>query len=84
MITKMETKRLSLFTFSVLALVLTLSIVSAAVTVSNPETLTKSKNSTVLTISNTEANDIVLSIIATIYPSNSAAKIDPAEALRYE
>lgn len=27
---------------------------------------------------------IVLSIIATIYPSNSAAKIDPAEALRYE
>lgn len=27
---------------------------------------------------------IILSIIATIYPSNSAAKIDPAEALRYE
>lgn len=27
---------------------------------------------------------IVLSIIATIYPSQNAAKIDPAEALRYE
>lgn len=27
---------------------------------------------------------IALSLIATIYPSNNAAKIDPAEALRYE
>jgi len=27
---------------------------------------------------------ILLSILATIYPSRSAAKINPAEALRYE